>query len=71
MVKCVDSKFANEVSQIELEQGFFASLPEMPGGMMAVHQMAKLNLNVFICTSPLLNSRYCVQEKMVFIYDIV
>jgi len=44
-------------------QGFFKGLPEMAGGVRAVKQLVSSGYDVFICTSPILTSRYCAQEK--------
>ena len=52
---------------IENSEGFFANLPPMKGALEALQQMEKLNFNVYICTSPLLSSSYCAQEKILWI----
>jgi 5'(3')-deoxyribonucleotidase len=36
----------------------------MPGAIEAAKEMEKAGFNVFICTSPILKSRYCTQEKL-------
>jgi 5'-nucleotidase len=52
------------LNKCRLEEGFFEGLPEMPGAIEAAKEMEKAGFNVFICTSPILKSRYCTQEKL-------
>ena len=36
----------------------------MPGAMQAVREMEDSGFKVIICTSPILTSKYCIQEKL-------
>jgi len=46
-----------------LPLGFVRSLLPKQGGLEAVIEMRNNDHEVFICTSPLSKSKYCVQEK--------
>lgn len=61
----MDERFLNDVAVIENSKGFFEDLPPVPNAINAIFEMQAMSLNVFICTSPLLQSQNCVQEKMV------
>ncbi|XP_045213626.2 5'(3')-deoxyribonucleotidase, cytosolic type-like [Mercenaria mercenaria] len=45
-------------------RGFFQNLSEIPGAVDAAKEMAKMEgVDVFVCTSPLTNYKYCIKEK--------
>ncbi|MFT4309340.1 MAG: 5' nucleotidase, NT5C type [Candidatus Woesearchaeota archaeon] len=50
------------VRDITMSVGFFYSLPPIEGALEALPQLLVKN-DVYICTSPLLENRTCVQEK--------
>ncbi|XP_060573932.1 5'(3')-deoxyribonucleotidase, cytosolic type-like isoform X1 [Ruditapes philippinarum] len=51
-------------SAIYNSRGFFQNLSEIPGAVDAAREMAILEgVDVFICTSPLNNYKYCLKEK--------
>jgi hypothetical protein len=64
MEQCVGEEFKNDASLLILEEGFFENLPETPGAIQAIHEMEEAGFKVSICTSPILTSRYCAQEKL-------
>jgi 5'-nucleotidase len=66
MRQCVNEGFVNDVAIIENSKGFFEDLPPVPNAINAILEMQAMSLNVLICTSPLLHSQNCVQEKMVY-----
>lgn len=53
----------NYVNEILQSPGFFRNLPPLPGSIDALLEMAKLDIEVFICTSPLIENKNCVSEK--------
>ena len=52
------------IREIFTEEGFYAALPPVEGGMAALDAMRTEGLDVWICTSPLSSSRTCMQEKV-------
>lgn len=55
------------ISGINAEKGFIRSLPEIPGGIKAVNEMAEMGHQVFICTAPLDFYENCVLEKYIWV----
>lgn len=51
------------IYSIILEMGFYLNMEPIKGSIEAMHKMLELGHNVLICTSPIRNSNYCVQEK--------
>ncbi|CAH1794241.1 unnamed protein product [Owenia fusiformis] len=46
------------------EEGFFLTLPPIAGGIEALKEMSGLpGVDVFLCTSPVINYQFCVKEK--------
>ena len=43
--------------------GFFRDLPAVAGGRLALEAMRRRGLDVWICTTPLVDYRHCVLEK--------
>ena len=56
-------EYALMVTEINTEKGFIRSLPEIPGGINAVKEIAAMGHRVFICTAPLDIYDNCVLEK--------
>ena len=56
-------EFENDIKEIMCSKGFVRSLLPKQGGLEAVIEMRNNDHEVFICTSPLSKSKYCVQEK--------
>jgi 5'-nucleotidase len=67
MESCVPPEFKEEACMVFHEQGFFSGLPPMEGGLRALAEMREAGLNVLLCTSPVLTSRYCAAEKFEWI----
>lgn len=63
MESCVPPELKEEACAVFHEQGFFAGLPPMEGGLRALNEMRDAGLNVLLCTAPVLTSRYCAAEK--------
>jgi 5'-nucleotidase len=63
MESCVPPELKEEARMVFHEQGFFSRLPPMEGGLRALAEMREAGLNVLLCTSPVLTSRYCAAEK--------
>mmetsp|Transcript_30500 Transcript_30500/g.62074 ORF Transcript_30500/g.62074 Transcript_30500/m.62074 type:complete len:237 (+) Transcript_30500:292-1002(+) len=54
-----------KIRSMFLEEGFFASLPPIPGAINALKEMhAHPSLDVFICSAPIATSTFCASEKM-------
>jgi 5'-nucleotidase len=51
--------------------GFFRSLPPIPGGAEAVHEMEALGHEVYFCTAPMKRYKHCVPEKYQWIEEHV
>ncbi len=51
------------IVEIRSEPGFFYNLEPVPGGLSAVREMAEMDWEVFICSSPMLSHEYCATEK--------
>lgn len=64
MQQCVENEFYREAELLMLEEGFFENLPEMPGAIQAMKEMEECGFKLIICTSPILTSRHCAQEKL-------
>ncbi len=57
------------IREIITTEGFLKSLPEIPGGVDAVHQMKEMGHEVFICTSPFKTYKHCVTEKYAWVEE--
>jgi 5'-nucleotidase len=55
--------------EINTSKGFIRNLPEVPGSIEAVKEIAELGHTVFICTAPLLKYKNCVPEKYEWIEE--
>lgn len=64
MQKCVPAEFRDEAQALIDRKGFFLTLPPAPDGLLAMRAMEEAGLRVRVCTSPLLSSRHCAQEKL-------
>eukprot|EP01041_Mallomonas_annulata_P001611 gene1611-3109_t len=64
MERCVDCEYYREAELLVHTQGFFESLPAMRGALAAMQDMVAEGLRVYICTTPVLTSLYCAQEKI-------
>ena len=64
MQQCVETEFYRKAELLMLEEGFFENLPEMPGAVQAMKEMEECGFKLIICTTPILTSRYCAQEKL-------
>ncbi len=57
------AEFKSHIFKIFTAQYFYRNLKPIAGGREALHEMEKSGLEVFICTSPLNDYKYCVPEK--------
>lgn len=64
MEQCVSAEYKQQAELLMLSEGFFESLPPMTGGLEAIQEMVHEGFRVLICTSPIITSRYCAQEKV-------
>lgn len=69
MEACVPDEHVAAAKALYHSEGFFASLPPMAGGVAAVKAMAAMGYRVFICTAPVLSSRYCAQDKFAWVRE--
>jgi 5'-nucleotidase len=60
-------QYAKEVDGILREEGFYASLPPVPGALVGIQEMADSGLDVWICTRPLSVYQHCVPEKYAWV----
>ncbi len=51
------------IEEIYLAKGFFLGLPPIEGSLDALVELSLKGNEIYICTSPLLNNPFCVQEK--------
>ncbi|KAF4661579.1 5', 3'-nucleotidase, cytosolic [Perkinsus chesapeaki] len=64
MEQCVPERFKKQATELFCSKGFFASLPAMPGSLDAIREMGALpGVSLLLCTSPILASSFCHQEK--------
>ncbi len=66
---CVPVELKSEAEKMFHEKGFFESLSPMPAAIDAVREMERCGLQVYICTTPILTSRYCAQEKLNWVHE--
>lgn len=64
MEQCVSIEHNRMAELVPLQRGFFENLPPMRGALQAVREMEAMGFNLVICTAPVLESQYCVQEKL-------
>ena len=58
-------EYAKGISSLFSEKAYFASLPAVYGSVAALKEMqAHPGLECYICTAPIVGSRYCHQEKV-------
>jgi len=62
-------KHKSYVRDVTHAQGFYHSFKPLPGAIKAVKEMAKAGHTIFFCTSPLLTSEHCLQEKRTWIKE--
>jgi 5'-nucleotidase len=55
------------VDAIMKTEGFYLSLPVIPGAARALDEMLEAGHEVFVCTAPLSGTRYCMPEKLAWI----
>jgi 5'-nucleotidase len=57
------NEYKDLIPQILAEPGFFISLEPVEGGVQAANDLRAIGVEIFICTSPLVNYKNCVLEK--------
>ncbi|MDO8572008.1 MAG: 5'-3'-deoxyribonucleotidase [bacterium] len=57
------------IEEIYLKEGFYRSLPLIPGAVDALHAMVSFGFQVFICTAPLTKNPTCASEKLEWITE--
>lgn len=57
------AEYSDDISNIFNAKGFFRNLPVMEGCLKAIDELSKLDLEMFICTTPLSAYENCVLEK--------
>jgi 5'-nucleotidase len=55
------------VDAIMKTEGFYLSLPVIDGAARALEEMLEAGHEVFICTSPLSGTRWCMPEKLAWV----
>merc|ERR1711871_339939 len=67
MEDCVSIEHRLEAQMIQMSEGFFYKLPPIPGALEALVEMEEMGIHVVIVTDPVLQSRFCLQEKLEWI----
>lgn len=60
-------EYNEDLRSIYSSEGFFLSLPVIPGSQEAVKGLQELGHEVFICSSPVNRFKHCVQEKYLWV----
>jgi 5'-nucleotidase len=60
-------KLRGSVRDIFKSRNFFLNLKPIPGSISAIRELASMGLEVFICSSPIDDYRYCVAEKYAWV----
>jgi len=63
MEECVPAAHKSAAVATFHAPGFFLGLPPMAGAVRALQSMLAKGYRIFLCTSPVLSSRYCAGEK--------
>ncbi len=56
-----------QVLSVFRQPGFFRTLPPIPGGREALEAMQAMGVDVWLCTTPLVDYRHCVVEKYAWV----
>jgi 5'-nucleotidase len=48
-------------------EGFYGNLPVIEGALTALKEMVEADHDVFLCTSPVIGSQWCVPEKLAWV----
>lgn len=64
MEDCVPIEYRQEAIQIFHAKGFFENLPPMQDSIDVVKELSRMGYKVFFCTTPVMTSEYCMQEKI-------
>ena len=60
-------EWAEDIGAIVGAEGFYRDLPAIEGSVAAMGEMLKAGHEVFLCTAPMISSRWCVQEKLAWV----
>jgi 5'-nucleotidase len=60
-------EWAEHIGAIVRAEGFYRDLPAIEGSVAAMGEMLKSGHEVFVCTAPMISSRWCVQEKLAWV----
>ena len=60
-------EWAKAIDTIMRTQGFYRDLPAIKHAPAALEEMLEAGHGVFLCTSPLVSSRWCVPEKLAWV----
>jgi len=63
------SEWGRAVRAITSSEGFYRNLPVIPGAPRALREMLEVGHDVFLCTSPLTGSPWCVPEKLAWVEE--
>lgn len=62
--QCVDPAFVKDAIDIYCSQRFFEELEPVTGGISAIQEMIDMGFQIILCSTPIYQSKYCVQEKL-------
>ncbi len=60
-------EWAEEINAIIRAEGFYRHLPVIKGALAALAEMSEAGHEVFLCTSPLVSSRWSVPDKLAWV----
>jgi len=60
-------EWAQAIDAIIRTEGFYRNLPAIEAAPAALEEMLEAGHDVFLCTSPVISSRWCVQEKLIWV----
>jgi 5'-nucleotidase len=60
-------EWAETIDAIVRAEGFFRNLPMIESARTALEEMLETGHDVFLCTSPVTGSRWCVPEKLAWV----
>ena len=57
------------IKSLRNQEGFFRDLPVIPGAKEALEEMQATEHEVYICTAPIWEYRYCIPEKFAWVEE--
>ena len=64
-------EYKESFEKISREQGFYQSLEITEGAIDGLNQIIKLGFEPVICSSPVINSEFCIPEKLTWVETMI